>query len=68
MTYQITDMGNGTHQIQVSFFDEGVELEGETTVKGTPEDAERTFLSSSETYALITPIYSRNQSQKKRGS
>jgi hypothetical protein len=41
MTYQITDMGNGTHQIQVSFFDEGVELEGETTVKGTPEDAER---------------------------
>lgn len=40
MTYQITDMGNGTHQIQVSFFDEGVELEGETTVKGTPEDAE----------------------------
>jgi len=41
MTYQITDMGNGTHQIQVSFFDEGVELEGETTVKGTLEDAER---------------------------
>ena len=41
MTYQITDMGNGTHQIQVSFFDEGVELEGETTAKGTPEDAER---------------------------
>ena len=41
MTYQITDMGNGIHQIQVSFFDEGVELEGETPVKGTPEDAER---------------------------
>ena len=41
MTYQITDMGNGTHQIQVSFSDEGVALEGETTVKGTPEDAER---------------------------
>jgi len=41
MTYQITDMGNGIHQIQVSFSDEGVALEGETTVKGTPEDAER---------------------------
>jgi len=41
MTYQITDMGNGTHQIQVSFSDEGVALEGETTVKGTLEDAER---------------------------
>ena len=41
MTYQITDMGNGTHKIQVSFSDEGVALEGETTVKGSPEDAER---------------------------
>ena len=41
MTYQIIAFGNGIHRIQVSFSDEGVALEGETTVKGTVEDAER---------------------------
>ena len=41
MTYQIIAFDNGTHRIQVSFSDEGVALEGETTVKGSPEDAER---------------------------
>ena len=41
MTYQIIAFDDGTHRIQVSFSDEGVALEGETTVKGSPEDAER---------------------------
>ena len=39
MTYQITDKGNGTHQIQLSFNEKAVALEGITTVKGTPEVA-----------------------------
>ena len=41
MTYQVIDIGDRIQQIRISFLDEGVELEGETTVKGTPEDAER---------------------------
>jgi hypothetical protein len=41
MTYQITAFGNGTHIFLVCFSDYGVAFEGDTTVKGTPEDAER---------------------------
>jgi len=44
MTYQIIAFDNGIHRIQVSFSDEGVALQGETTVKGSPEDAERYVL------------------------
>lgn len=40
MTYEIIEMGNTTKLI-VDFTDEGIELRGETTVKGTSKAAEK---------------------------
>jgi hypothetical protein len=41
MIYDITVLGDGTSKITMNFRDEGVELEGETTVKGGEAEAEK---------------------------
>ncbi len=40
MMCDITVLDNGTSKIAMNFRDEGVELDGETTVKGGQEEAE----------------------------
>lgn len=41
MIYDITVLDNGTSTIAINFRDEGVELEGETNIKGGQEEAEQ---------------------------
>lgn len=41
MIHEITVLDDGTTRIDVSFFDEDVDLHGVTSVKGVLEDAER---------------------------
>lgn len=41
MTYQLIDNQDGTTKIQVNFADEGVDLPGETVVKGGEAEALR---------------------------
>lgn len=41
MTHELIDNENGTITITVNFEDEGVEINGKTTVKGNTETAER---------------------------
>jgi hypothetical protein len=41
MTYYITELENGITKLIVDFSDEGIDLQGETTVKGTQTDAEK---------------------------
>lgn len=40
MTHIITENGDGTTTIQIGFGDEGVELQGEITVKGGETEAQ----------------------------
>lgn len=40
MIYEITVLGDGTSKITMNFRDEGIELDGETTVKGGQQEAE----------------------------
>ena len=41
MTYNIEELENGTTKLTVDFSDENIDLQGETTVKGTTENAEK---------------------------
>jgi hypothetical protein len=41
MTYNIEELENGITKLTVDFSDEGIDLQGETTVKGTQKDAEK---------------------------
>ena len=41
MTYNIEELENGTTKLTVDFSDENIDLQGETTVKGTTKDAEK---------------------------
>ena len=41
MNYNIEELENGVTKLTVDFSDENIDLQGETTVKGTTEDAEK---------------------------
>jgi hypothetical protein len=41
MTYNITELDNNITKLTVDFSDEGIDLQGETTVKGERTDAEK---------------------------
>ena len=41
MEYNIEELENGITKLTVDFSDEGIDLQGKTTVKGTAEDAEK---------------------------
>ena len=41
MEYNIEELENGITKLTVDFSDEGIELQGETTVKSSKEDAEK---------------------------